>query len=348
MKLSRIAAASAIVGGWLAFSSAAFAQVPPVPSPASVEALCPGGEGNPLQFGTAEGEIDSTLLDSAKQHARSAGFEDVEPQFTNWSDKLLGVELIRDVPDGAALDQWGDDFHERITAAGWTVSEDPFMAGSQARYEKEVAGDTEPRLLAVEVSLHGIRRGITLLCADAALQVKNQDELDGVLAEGSPRPVAPPPLPPLDEFMARLDCEDAATLDAFAKAVSLDDAGALAESRLKPEGINAQANYQYRLVKWLRWRMLASGEIDELVLWDIEDGIREQYPIYFEEDLAMMAEIASGITAAEKAKDPEKLCNSYKTIVGFAARQSAHEERSNAALAAAFEAEAKRRGIALD
>ena len=348
MKPSRVVPGAALAGACLAFASAAFAQVPPVPSPATVEALCPGGQGNPLQFGTAEGQVDPALLGSAKQNARRAGFEKVEPQFTTWSDKLLGVELIHDVRDGAPLDLWGDDFHDQMTAAGWAVSEDSFMPGAQARYEKEIADLAEPGVLAIEVSLHGIRRGITLLCADAALQMKNQEELDGYLGEGSPRPVAPPALPPLDEFMARLDCDDPATLDAFAEALTLEDAGALVETRLAPEDITAQAGYQYRLVQWLRWRMLQSGEIDESVLWDIEEKVREEHPIYFEEDLAMMGEIASGITDAETAKDPARLCESYKSMVRYLAGQSAHEERRNAALAAAYEAEAVRRGIALD
>ena len=344
----RIAATAGLVGTSLVLSSTALAQVPPVPSVSSVEALCPGQEGNPLQFGTPEDALDPASLARLEERARAAGFEKVEPQFTSWSGKMLGVELIRDVPDGAALDQWGESFHDRLTKAGWIVSEDTFMAGAEAHYEKEIAGDAEPELLAIEVSLHGVRRGITILCADAGLQVENQDEIDGVLAEGSPRPVPPPPQPALEEFLARLDCEDPALLDAFAKAMNLDDAGALVETRLAPEEVTAQADYQFRTVTWLRWRMLGSGKVPESVLWDIEEQVREQHPLNFEDDLLAMAKILEEVMEAEKAKDPAKLCAGYKGMVAYLFNQSAHEERSNSALAVAYEAEAARRGIPLD
>ena len=348
MTSSQVFARIAVLGFGAAYAPAAFAQVPPVPPVAAIEALCPGQSGNPMQFGTAEESMDAATLSVVRVQAQAAGFEKVETRFTAWSDKLLGIELGRDVPDGAALDQWGDDFHDQITAAGWTVGEEPFMAGYQTRYEKVFAGNAQPRRLAIEVSLHGISRGVTLLCADAALQLEDQNETDGVLAEGSPRPTRPPPQPKLDEFLARLDCEDPELLGAFAKALNLEDAAALVETRLTPEEVTAQADYQYKLVTWLRWKLRGSGAIDEDTLWGIEEDVREQHPLNFEEDLFAMARIVEEVTEAEKAKDPAKLCGGYKGMVAYLFAQSAREERRHAALAAAFEAEAQRRSLSLD
>ncbi|HSM53972.1 MAG TPA: hypothetical protein VK839_07320 [Erythrobacter sp.] len=329
-----------------AHGSAAVAAVPPVPSAQQVEALCPGLGGNQLTFGIAEENVTEAALAQAQERAVAAGFEKAQLQYTSWSNKLYGVEYVLDVPGGDDLSDWGDLFGEMIMERGWAFSEDSFTPLSAGRYEKEIDGE---RVLGVELGLHSTHRGITLLCADGELQLEDQAERDGALAPGSPRPAAPPPQPPLDEFLARLDCTDPALLDLFAKAEDMDDAGALVEARLgPPSGMHAEANYQNRLVKWLRWRLLASGEIDEAALWAIEEQAAALYPLNITEGLVELMGTLGNVLEAQQSKDMGALCQAYRQAMLVTNEQSGEDARRDAALAAALEAEARRRGIAID
>lgn len=331
-----------------AHGSAAVAAVPPVPSAQQLEALCPGIGGNQLTFGTTEDNVTEAALAQAQERAVAAGFEKAQLQYTSWSNKLYGVEYVLDVPGGDDLSDWGDLFGERIMERGWAFSEDSFTPLSAGRYEKEIDGDDGQRVLGVELGLHSTHRGITLLCADAELQLADKDERDGSLAQGSPRPVAPEPQPPVEEFLARLDCSDPGLLEDFAKAQDLDDAGVLVEARLSPPELNSEANYQHRLVKWLRWRLLWSDKIDENGLFDIERKVAKEVPEDFDGDFIEMVGVLEAVMSADKLSDPAALCTAYRDAVRVIAKQSASGARRNAALAIAYEAEAERLGITLD
>lgn len=348
MRWTRLIVAVTAASGILVQSPAANAAVPKVTESALVEGLCPGRDGNPLAFGITEDAVDEAALAGLNERATAAGFDKARLQYTSWSNKLYGVEYVLDVPGGDDLSEWGEQFGKRMIELGWAFSEDPFTSLSAGRYEKEVEGDEEHRILGIELGLHSINRGITLLCADAELQLADKDERDGALAQGSPRPVAPKPQPPVEDFLARLDCSDPGLLADFAKAQDLDDAGVLVEARLSPPELNSEANYQYRLVKWLRWRMLLSDRIDENRLFEIERKVAEEVPEDFNGNFIEMMGALEAVMSADKLSDPAALCTAYRNAVGVVAKQSADEARRNAALAIAYEAEARRLAIPLD
>ena len=332
----------------MACGPAALAAVPPVPAAPLVERLCPGVEGNALVFGADRAAIADAALAQAGERGADAGFEDRTALYTAWSGRLFAVDYTLDVPGGEPLGEWGDAFGERLAAAGWTVSEDGSMPFADAHFVKEVAGPDGPRVMTLGLDLHGERRGITLRCSDTELELQDRSEREGVLPAGSPRPVPPPPSPPIEAFLERLDCADPALLDLFARAEDLDDAGALVEARLGPPAdLNAEADYRHRLLTWVRWRLLASERIDEEALRAIEEQALAREPVAFAEIGEFMAALG-GVVEAQQARDSGRLCKAYRDAVATMAAQNAKDARRDAALAALFEEEAARRGIALD
>ena len=344
---SVIVLSGALLG--IATAPAAFAADPAVPAIEQVEALCPGVSGNPLEFGTAKADVPQTALLEAKERALAAGFEEIDPLYTAWSDRLVGADYSLDVPSGDPLDTWGEQFREVAETAGWETTEDGSMAFAALAFAKEFSTAAGSRYHLLEIDFYGQRRGITLRCSDFAMQAEAESERNGILAQGSQRPVAPPPMPPLDDFLARLDCTDPALLAMFAEVEELDDAGALVMARLgPPEGIHGEAEYNRRLVTWLRWRLLASEEIDEEAIWAIEERIATEEPVNHMAELVEMMGAVGGVFEAQEKQDSAALCASYRKAIVVMAEQSVLDARRDAALAAALEAEAVRRGIVLD
>ena len=340
-----------LAGSLLAISSAtaAAAAIPPVPELSQVEGLCPGVAGNPLVFGTVEAEVTEAALAETRTRAVAAGFEEIEPVYTSWSQRLVGVDYVIDVPGGEPLDSWSEEFAAAVGAGGWEVTEDGSMIIAAARYFKQFPATAGVRDLTLDVDLYGERSGITLRCSDAALNFEAADERNGMLPVGSPRPLAPPPMPPLDEFLARLDCQDPALLEKFAAAENLGDTGALVEASLgPPDGLNAEADYYRRLRIWTRWKLLASERMDQEDIWDVEEKVSAANPTDHMAELVGMMGAIGGVMEAQKAGDMPAVCASYREAIVAMSKQNALDVERDQTLIAAFEAEAKRRGISLD
>ena len=334
-----------------AHGSAAVAAVPPVPSAQQVEALCPGLGGNPLAFGTAEGNVTEAALAQAKELAVAAGFEKAQLQYTSWSHKLYGVEYVLDVPGGDDLSDWGDLFGERIMERGWDFSEDPFTPLSAGRYEKEIDVDDGQWVLGVELGLHSTHRGITLLCADAKLQLEDKNERDGELAPGTQRPKPPSPkkVQAAKDYVARFDCDNAEFVAALSAAEELDDNGPIVEALLGPVvDLEPESSYQSRLGTWMRWTMRHSGKITEEEIWAIEDVVAQNIGWNPAEQFTEFLGSFVDVVSAQEAGDGAGKCRGLRTMFLSDRDGSSNEGRRNAAVNAALEAEARRRGIAID
>lgn len=358
IRLGREVAAIAGASSLLIASTASAAQwQAPKPTLDQIEALCPGVGGNPIMFGepetnSADEDFETRML-SAQSLAGAGGFERAQPVFTDWSRELAGVDYETVVPADVSLEDWLDHTRSVLSEGDWIEQPDAEMTMSimaRVRLEKDADTVQGPRRLAIELDTFGMIRGFEMRCADVEYLVKDSEEKEGRLAEGSPRPVLPNPANDADiaTWLASIDCTDP---DLVERLGAIDDPGLVAGIFLERFGelpdFAMGSVYQERLNRWLRWR-LANGGMTEDEIFEVE------IPGGMETGEAEFEALMGGFAAIALMKDDGGPANGTKVCAGLKGFFEAEARMSNAKAARlarqneAFIAAAKKRGLQLD
>lgn len=316
------------------------------PTLVDLEGLCPGRSVNDAQFGLDDG--DTSALGTVP--AGLTEFHRREPSYTSWSRQLAAITVRAASPDGSANLRWQEAIASELRAGGWIPLADPALATpleDGMLFEKTRRDGVDARRLLFEVAIAGARM---LRCGDQALLRLDRDEAEGRLATGSARP-----LELLPESPARLpgseDCTRPELLAAFAgdngDGVD-DDAPAFVRFSARADQAARASSHAHRLQRWLAWRMLRSGRIDQERLWDIEQEVAPHKIDSIERDFGDLLSGAGVAFKARERNDARGMCEAFVQIIIAQVRAEERNLERHKAISVALEAEAERLSIPLN
>ncbi|MFN3517791.1 MAG: hypothetical protein ACK4YM_11630, partial [Novosphingobium sp.] len=194
----------------------AFAQGRFIPDAEQVELLCPGLGIDEPRLGTVRSDVDHGAVNALKAHA-PAPLTEAMVNYTAWSQRLASITWLGSGFDGMEDFPWLGGVSEALEQDGWTLThaDDALELFPTAEYRKTFPTGDQSREFAVVLSNSG---NFELTCGDAALMELAESEAEGRLAEGSPRPLPPPPEweREADAWLARFDCGDSGLIAGFA------------------------------------------------------------------------------------------------------------------------------------
>lgn len=328
----------------------AAAQEPIKIGAAQVLSLCPGVGQPGLHLGEPRSAQDPTFLSKINHLPRDfEPFTEADLDLTSWSDRLAGITYLAASPDGAFNQLWIETLQESLEAEGWTPSPRRHLAATgmlEAKmYEKTVQAKQGSLTLLVQFDTPG---ALILSCGDVSLLELANEEYEGRLAPGTPRPV-----PPIGGMQVPLptekDCAEPELLSAFSDVHKIDETN-LAFRKLVAGGetIADLKRHQDRLHSWLRWRLIGSGKVTQQRIWELGDQANASSDAEGMEMMQAMFEKLTRVTQAQEKGDPSALC---KAMVGLVIA-TAHKEQRDTELwiraNAALEEEARNLGLKLD
>ena len=328
-------------------ASPASAQDHVIPDAAQVEQLCPQIGSNAFKIGAVETGAQWSALRAIEAQA-PAPLSDASLVYTSWSNRLAAIRWEGPGFEGMEHFAWLNGVSQALEAAGWQLHGEGDGLFEAVEYRKAIATADGQRTFAVQLTNHG---NFELTCGDAALLDLSAAEAVGDLADGSPRPVPPPPewATEADNWLARFDCDNNALLAQFAALTEQDQtAGAVIASIGEPPGLSAESDYQRRLSTWLRWTIRNSGKVSEEDFGEIEDRAVSYNSTESAEDMTDFIMTAAALIEAEKAGDGKGRCTATRAFFS-GARASGEREAIRTARANAIRIEeARKLGIAVD
>lgn len=318
-----------------------------IPSIETIETrLCPVGGAGALRLGLSAPAQDPALRKAfSGTNAPIAPFGEARAIYTQWSERLSGIEFNGASPDGVDNLVFVEGMIEQAEAAGWTRMERKAPGSLMMEpevFQKLLSTADGPRLMVLEFEASG---NVALRCGDPELFKISDDEGLEQLAAGSPRPVMPDgPAHPLGSLRPE-DCARPEIRDNLLKVLNDGDRPELTGAM---DQANMAERFQSRLRTWLRWKMVNSGKTDDQVLWEIEEKVAPKTIDQIEMEFGDLAGSIVAIDEARKKGDAEGECRALARMVGGTARGSSAEAIRLAKVNAALEAEAKRLGITLD
>ncbi len=316
---------------------------------AKAASLCPGLGLTGMVLGASRAQQDQTLARRLNNlPADFAPFTEAELDFTAWSDRLAGVTYRAASPDGDVNRAWAEALEDNLLSAGWTPLDSRDLASPLAfdgkLFKKRVEGPQGARTLLLEFDIPG---ALMLRCGDLDLFEIGQEESEGRLAPGTPRPVAPPTAPPAPLPKAA-DCDDPALLAAFETPNQVDESAPAFRAFIAGgEQIFARKRHGERLRAWLTWTLLGSGRVDQERIWDIEEAATPdddaQTPL-----LQGLLGAMGGTVEAMQTGDAGKTCRSLVSVMAATAEKDEYDATRDARINQALEAEARRLRIAVD
>jgi len=340
------------VAALLATSAPVAAQsAPPAITADLVARLCPVTGLPGLKLGATHKEQPPELLRTLRRLPESfRPFTEAELDTTSWSGQVTAVTYRVASPDGDDNEAALASFDKAMAASGWEPVElprtiTPLSVLGGRTLEREVDGPDGKRRLLVEFDASG---ALALRCGDPALLQQDQREREGTLEPGSPRPLAPAydPALRLPEASA---CQSPALQRLTVGTSELDEeASELVPFLAAAMQESDRAQFGKRLAKWLEWKLLGSGKIDDNRLVALRTGAAKSN-VDGEMGLLMrFLAVGRELADARESGDALKSCDALRKLMVFehdkSRQQAAYWSRVNTAL----EAEAKRLGIALD
>lgn len=318
------------------------------PDLSQIESLCPDIGTTGIAIGQMRDGAGSGALADLDDKARLAGFDDAEPVFTHWSNRLAAIEYHLAVNEDQSLEVLREALIRQFDDAGWQRSEPAESAISLGfdvlAYRRPVASGGGEAALVVEFDTAGV---LALRCGDPDLLALNDRELQGELEPGSPRPVPPLIVPARGAWLAGLDCDDPQIVARFAEAGNAETAGALAEE-LTGDDYSSASRYEQRLRTWLQWTLLSSGKVTQDELWQIEEDTSPLETGAMEEELLALLDTGGDIFGALDAGDPEKLCKGYRLALESFERSEQQDSDRAALVNRALQQLALERGIDIE
>ncbi|QIG53261.1 hypothetical protein G6N82_03040 [Altererythrobacter sp. BO-6] len=343
--LAAIGSVALVVGS----GAPALAARPTPNSFGEIEALCPSVGTTGLTFGLTREQQNQTALAKVTAEDPTRLFREAMADYSSWSDRLYRLSWYSAMEESDQVDgvEWQLGLAQMLEKGGWRdladdVRYDPRW--QEWRYAKEFMIDGEPRQLLIEIEMSG---NYAVTCSDIELNTMADNEGLGLLEPDSPRPamveVARAVLPDPST------CDRPEIHDMFSTNEKLEAAGhKLDEIFPKANAEGDAARFGERLRTWLVWKMLESGKIPQEDIWQVEEGLYPDASEERQDDLIGFLEDAGAIMEAQKQGDGQTVCQKFLSL--FAKQRAADERQAArwAKLNAALEAEAVRRGIALD
>ena len=324
--------------------------VPPEPIDAlRAEGLCPGGLAAGLIGGKLGEAVDHRLLDAfSALGPEHKPFTRMSAVTTDWSGRLAGLEWTARFEDGVNLRDWRDSLQAKLQAHGWNTVDDARLKSSNevdsVLLGKVLDSPLGARPMVVEIDSSG---AFLVRCSDQELLLLDAAERSGDLPPGTPRPVAPAEQGQL-ALPQRSECDRPEWKQAFAEITYPDQVGPTL-ARLVPSGLPAsdRAVHGERLNRWIHWKMIGSGKVNEEQLFSLEFAAAPEAARPFESGEHFLGTFGELFAAIEK-RDAAAICKGTITLLEATSlddqRKAARLEKQNAAL----EAEARRLQISLD
>lgn len=238
---------------------------------------------------------------------------------TSWSDRVASVELTVEQEDESVGKAQEQALVAAFEAAGWTRVEDPATIDIgliliESNHVLMPPGHADPANAPVFAGVSWLPGTLRLTCTSAEWTRRDRAEMDGELADGSPRPA---PLPAITAVRPSKDsCADPAYVA---------DIDALFDSDASDEWFNQSAmrsRQAQRLEVWMHWKLRKLGKLSDEQIWEIENRAVEPEP---EDPNARMAEgmemlaLLPEIQGAKSSGDKAALCLLYVRIVDLIA-----------------------------
>lgn len=323
------------------------AQQRVIPDAGQVEQLCPQIGLNSYRLGTPETSEDWAALHEIEPLA-PAPLDDATLLYTTWSNRLAGIRWQGAGFEGMEHFAWLDGVSQALESAGWQPHGKGDGLFEAVEYRKAIATADGQRTFAVQLTNHG---NFELTCGDAALLDLSAAEAVGDLADGSPRPVPPPPewATEADAWLTRFDCENKTLVAQFAALTQLNQtAGAVVASLGEPPNLTAEIDYQRRLTTWLRWTIRTSGKVSEEDFGEIEDRAVTGSSLGSAENVVDPLMAVAALIEADKAETGKDRCTATRAFFA-STRLSVVQSASRSARANAIRIEeARKLGIAVD
>lgn len=313
------------------------------PTLSELEALCPGVGANPLRFGQ---------LDRGQQYRPEgpalAEFGPPEQTYTSWSGLLAALTIRAASPDGAINQRWFEGVEAALRAGGWSKFADPKLAtplDEGILFEKATGSNADARQLVFEVAIPG---ALMLRCGDQNLLRIDRAEADGELAPGSPRPAPLAPAEPAP-LPNPADCDRAALLEAIGHKDRIDEASpAFVQFDARSVQTANEARDAERDYRWVVWKLLQSGRVDNERLWQIEEQAAPLDVDALEEDMGEFLQFAGEASRARDRGDAKAVCLAFVPLVVSRARSDQRKAARHRILISALETEARKLGVSLD
>jgi hypothetical protein len=312
--------------------------------------LCPVPALSGIQIGMEKPLRDESLRKSlSKLPSSFAPFTEATLEITPWSQKLAGVTYLAESHNGPPNQAWSDALAQSLTSSGWTPSQRSDLASpltfNAIMFEKAVNSTSGSHVAFIEFDTPG---ALMLRCGDAKLLEIQKKEHAGQLEPGSLRP-ANSQYAEIDPKAKDVDCDNPLLLEAFREPSSVDESNAaFLQFVARSDALSGQRSYGERLVTWLKWKLIGSGEIDEDKIRELEDKAAQRDG---EAKMSNMMDAigAMGDTAkAQEQRDGRAMCHSLARIMEATAKVDRSEIAYHAKVAQALEQEGRRLGINVD
>jgi hypothetical protein len=305
------------------------------------ESLCPGISLPGLEFGKDEGAQSKAILEALRQEWPIGSGE---AEYTQWSGRLFAVEWRMPTDDAAASQVWSNGIEDWLDENGWVPVELPELRSLRSMGSSMAQKTVNGRDLVIEFDTDGIQ---LLRCADRELLELARNELEGDLAPGSLRPLAP--LAPTQPWRlpGREECTRPELIAAFSQIKQSTELGPMLERHFPAEDpALAESDYQRRLNIWLNWKLRGEGGLSEEQVWEF-DRPAEKADAGIDQTVALL-ETLGRWAEVEKTKDGKSMCEAGIAILDAMHKTSLSEAAEHRASNALLEAEARRLGIAVD